>query len=979
MENESNLTEQNLASNIEICTRPCSSSSIREYGPYREVDAESVISKQTATTADNQDYSDGENGEPCKLDETRVDSDFDDYEETVNSEPDDNQDESSSDSLTSENSHPQPPPPNLVTETEPISQSPFSRLTRTVRSYLNASISYQIQNSSHEIPLSNFDPCITLTSDDKKSDLINKPKFEPKSSLFDKILKETCETFPEENIQKYIYDFKLIYKLRDLFSKHENYYATMLIPISDNFLIRKKNFGAKVYNKRMKHSISEDNRYDDDNEEYMMSQDDDYDIFSNIIFNIDSNSSQESRSNNRYQNQDEFHLCSLCSHCLYEPITLVCGCSFCKNCLNEYNLTLENLSMNKNEVDDFSGSSHKRKHNNFLSTSNKIELYKCFNCSFVHEFNTSQATKQNVILSQLVNKLWLNNVEIRKLRNDLRRYVCFVIDTDLDSFCLKKFESMFLKAYDLDPSNHLIFADLFLLNYFDNCNSNCLKYAQSACELRPNWPFAFFMKSIYYLTQGDLNALKTNLKICLTLEPNLEQIKSKIQELFATRDDLSKKNSRNESNDSYLDNSQTSSSTYDLHSFSTDSSQSKDIQKKFRPEGDSNNKQSVLNFDTSKYVVVNSHLVKPTELECSLCYRLLYKPVTTPCGHSFCCSCLDRSLDHQDKCPLCKHTLADYLAERRQYVTLFLEKLIINFYSNEYEDRKKQYYDDIRELIGDENEIPIFVCTLSMPNIPCPLHIFEPRYKLMLRRAIETGSKQFGMCMYSEKTPYHYTEYGCMLEIKNCQFIRDGRAVVSTIGGRRFKVLSSSTKDGYIVAKVEWVKDVAIEGLTEKNELQQLHDDVYRLAQTWFSLIPETQKNRILDIFNISELPRPEKDIQTDNGPTWHWILLNILPIDSNFQYKFITKTSLKERLLPLKKILWMFLAPAKNLLSTHVNSVQNQENSATSTSISNDQTAGSDNMSNSETDNSETNNQDSNVTSDYSQTNNDRTTQGSL
>ena len=150
----------------------------------------------------------------------------------------------------------------------------------------------------------------------------------------------------------------------------------------------------------------------------------------------------------------------------------------------------------------------------------------------------------------------------------------------------------------------------------------------------------------------------------------------------------------------------------------------------------------------------------------------------------------------------------------------------------------------------------------------------------MLRRAIETGTKQFGMCMYSEKTPYHYTEYGCMLEIKSYQFIRDGRAVVTSTGGKRFKVISSSTKDGYNVAKVEWVKDVKVENESEKNDLLQLHDDVYRLAQTWFNFIPETQKDRIMNIYNISELPVPEKDIQSDNGPTWHWILLNILPIE---------------------------------------------------------------------------------------------------
>ena len=36
--------------------------------------------------------------------------------------------------------------------------------------------------------------------------------------------------------------------------------------------------------------------------------------------------------------------------------------------------------------------------------------------------------------------------------------------------------------------------------------------------------------------------------------------------------------------------------------------------------------------------------------------------------------------------------------------------------------------------------------------MPCPLHVFEPRYRLMMRRTIETESRSFGMCTYDEET-----------------------------------------------------------------------------------------------------------------------------------------------------------------------------------------------------------------------------------
>ena len=47
-----------------------------------------------------------------------------------------------------------------------------------------------------------------------------------------------------------------------------------------------------------------------------------------------------------------------------------------------------------------------------------------------------------------------------------------------------------------------------------------------------------------------------------------------------------------------------------------------------------------------------------------------------------------------------------------------------------------------------------------------------------------------------------------MLEIRDVQYFPDGRSVVDTVGGRRFKVLSRSSRDGYNTAKVEFLRDV---------------------------------------------------------------------------------------------------------------------------------------------------------------------------
>lgn len=42
-------------------------------------------------------------------------------------------------------------------------------------------------------------------------------------------------------------------------------------------------------------------------------------------------------------------------------------------------------------------------------------------------------------------------------------------------------------------------------------------------------------------------------------------------------------------------------------------------------------------------------------VRCEICLNLLEEPTTTPCQHTFCLTCLQRSLDHTPNCPLCRH------------------------------------------------------------------------------------------------------------------------------------------------------------------------------------------------------------------------------------------------------------------------------------------------------------------------------------
>ncbi|UNI21347.1 hypothetical protein JDV02_007344 [Purpureocillium takamizusanense] len=203
-----------------------------------------------------------------------------------------------------------------------------------------------------------------------------------------------------------------------------------------------------------------------------------------------------------------------------------------------------------------------------------------------------------------------------------------------------------------------------------------------------------------------------------------------------------------------------------------------------------------------------------TEMDCQVCYTILYDPLTTGCGHTFCRPCLHRVLDHSYYCPACR---------RRLFMSPLLHRnacpsntIILNiteiFWKNELLHRERVIAADrLREL--DNVELPLFVCTLAFPDMPTFLHIFEPRYRLMIRRVLD-GNKTFGMVLPKEHTrpgEMHFFELGTLLRIVNAQFYPDGRCLIETVGVYRFRVTRFGELDGYAVGETERIVDVPLE------------------------------------------------------------------------------------------------------------------------------------------------------------------------
>ncbi|KAB0402185.1 hypothetical protein E2I00_012468 [Balaenoptera physalus] len=171
--------------------------------------------------------------------------------------------------------------------------------------------------------------------------------------------------------------------------------------------------------------------------------------------------------------------------------------------------------------------------------------------------------------------------------------------------------------------------------------------------------------------------------------------------------------------------------------------------------------------------------------------------------------------------------LLQCLASRKYSKNVIMEELIAKFLPEELKERRRLYEEEMEELSNAvrfmsfalpdslNKNVPIFVCTMAYPTVPCPLHIFEPCYRLMIRRCIETGTRQFGMCLGDPVK--RFAEYGCILEIRNVQFFADGRSVVDSIGKRRFKVLHQGQRDGYNTADIEYIEDQKVRVASAKN------------------------------------------------------------------------------------------------------------------------------------------------------------------
>lgn len=107
--------------------------------------------------------------------------------------------------------------------------------------------------------------------------------------------------------------------------------------------------------------------------------------------------------------------------------------------------------------------------------------------------------------------------------------------------------------------------------------------------------------------------------------------------------------------------------------------------------------------------------------------------------------------------------------------------------------------------MAETSIIPLFpLNAVLFPHQPLPLHIFEPRYKAMVKDCLE-AKKDFGVLLVHQGQLY---QNGTCARIENIlERYEDGRLKILTLGKKRFRVNRVIETKSYLEGEVEFWDD----------------------------------------------------------------------------------------------------------------------------------------------------------------------------
>jgi Lon protease-like protein len=190
--------------------------------------------------------------------------------------------------------------------------------------------------------------------------------------------------------------------------------------------------------------------------------------------------------------------------------------------------------------------------------------------------------------------------------------------------------------------------------------------------------------------------------------------------------------------------------------------------------------------------------------------------------------------------------------------------------------------------------LPVFPLPVVLfPGVPLPLHIFEPRYRQMLKD-IRVANNLFCIAYFDPSTAEVEVppagHVGCVAEVTETQTFPDGRSNILTLGVIRYRIEQYVERgDPYLVARVNYFED------DEENE-SALADSSRDVAETFTRI---AQAVRTLND-ERSNLP----DISNTEPQRLSFLVAAAMEIDAEIKQELLELTSTSTRLERLRGML---------------------------------------------------------------------------
>jgi len=189
------------------------------------------------------------------------------------------------------------------------------------------------------------------------------------------------------------------------------------------------------------------------------------------------------------------------------------------------------------------------------------------------------------------------------------------------------------------------------------------------------------------------------------------------------------------------------------------------------------------------------------------------------------------------------------------------------------------------------DELPIFpLGTVLFPGAILPLHIFEDRYKQMMRYAIENGNL-FGLSYRSDafiarETPPETASVGCVAKINAVVPLEEGKMNIISTGLIRYRVLGLQQSQPFLLARVEPFRD----DLEPGADLNKIFDDISEMCKRFLQVAQELDESGALVDQDLPEDPE-----------AFSLIISSALPIDNDSKQNLLEMTSTRLRLTRLR------------------------------------------------------------------------------